>query len=47
MTIKKINGSIIISDIVNGYRTERQYMGYSVREATRKFKQETTKPIQK
>lgn len=40
MTIKKtINGTIQISDIVNGIRVERQYVGYSVRDAVARFKQ--------
>jgi hypothetical protein len=47
MTIKRKNGTISIADIVNGYRVERQYIGYSMTEALKKFKQETLKPIQK
>ena len=40
MTIKKsIHGTIQISDIVNGIRVERQYVGYSVRDAVARFKQ--------
>jgi hypothetical protein len=40
MTIKKsIHGTIQISDIINGIRVERQYVGYSVRDAVARFKQ--------
>jgi len=38
MTIKKsIHGTIVISDIINGIRVERQYVGYSVRDAVARF----------
>jgi hypothetical protein len=33
----KHNGHIIISDIVNGYRESRTYIGYSVKEAKALF----------
>ena len=40
MNIKKaLNGTIQISDIVNGIRVERQYVGYSVRDAVARFLQ--------
>jgi hypothetical protein len=45
MTIKKsIHGTIVISDIINGYRVERQYVGYSVRDAVARFKQAFSLP---
>lgn len=40
MTIKRINGIIIISEVIGTQRMERKYMGYTIREATQKFKQE-------
>lgn len=40
MTIKKQNGFVIISEVIGTQRMERKYMGYSIREATQKFKQE-------
>jgi hypothetical protein len=45
MIIKKsIHGTIQISDIINGYRVERQYVGYSVRDAVARFKQAFSLP---
>lgn len=43
MTIKKhpVNGSIIISDIIGGYRVCRVFYGYTIKEAKRLFKEET------
>lgn len=38
MNIRKtFQGAIVLSDIVNGQRIERQYMGYTLREAKRQF----------
>ncbi len=34
------NGMIAISDIVDGYLVRRCYMGYTVKEAKRLFRQE-------
>ena len=35
----KINGMIIISDIINNQRVHKQFMGYSLAECKRLFKQ--------
>lgn len=40
MTIKKQNGMITISEIIGTQRMERKYMGYTIREAVKKFKSE-------
>lgn len=40
MTIKKQNGFVIISEVIGTQRMERKYMGYTIREAVMKFKQE-------
>ena len=34
------SGMLIVSDIVNGYRVARKYLGYSQAEAVAMFKQE-------
>jgi hypothetical protein len=34
------NGSVIVSDIINGYRVQRTYIGYTIREAKTLFKRE-------
>jgi len=40
MTVKKINGWIIIRDVIEGYLVTRKYMGYSVKESKKMFKEE-------
>lgn len=40
MTIKKQNGFVIISEVIGTQRMERKYMGYTIREAVKKFKSE-------
>ena len=37
---KALNGNIWISDVINGQLVNRAYIGYSVRDAKRMFKQE-------
>lgn len=44
MTIKRtINGYWLIADIVEGYRRQRCYMGYTKRQAVALFRAERTK----
>ena len=45
MTIEYKNGFIIISDIVNNQLITRKYMGYTKREAIKKFKSEIYEAI--
>lgn len=41
MTITKtFQGAYKISDIIKGYLVEKQYMGYTKREAIKKFKED-------
>ena len=35
----KVNGTLIVSSIINGYLEKQMYIGYSKREAVRAFKQ--------
>lgn len=40
MTIEKtFQGAILIRDVVDGYMVYEQYMGYTKREAIKRFKQ--------
>jgi len=42
MSIKKnVNGYWIISDIIDGYRVQKIYIGYTKRKALSMFKKET------
>ena len=39
MTVRKtFQGAWVVSDIINGYLKEMQYMGYTKQEAIEKFK---------
>ena len=38
---KNHQGAYVISDIINGYRVQRVYMGYTKREAVAMFKNDT------
>ena len=40
MNITKISGGYCVADIVNGYRVQRRYFGYTKRECVRMFKEE-------
>lgn len=35
----KVNGTLIVTCIINGYLEKQMYIGYSKREAVRAFKQ--------
>lgn len=41
MTITRHHSGIEVSDIVGGYLVSRLYIGYTVREAKAKFREET------
>lgn len=41
MTITRHHSGIEVSDIVDGYLVSRLYIGYTVREAKARFKEET------
>ena len=43
MTIERNHEGIVVSDIVNGYRLQKLFIGYTVKEAKREFKTETSK----
>jgi hypothetical protein len=44
MTIEKnIHGYYVISDIINSYRMQQTYIGYSKRDAIRLFREEYAK----
>lgn len=47
MTIERhtVNGSYVISDIVNGYRFVRNYYGYTRREAIAQFRADRREAI--
>lgn len=41
MNVTRHHSGIEISEIINGYRVSRLYIGYTVREAKARFKAET------
>ena len=43
MRIEKTHAGIIIADIIAGYRVARLYIGYSVRDAKKLFREERKK----
>lgn len=38
---KNINGSLTVSDIINGHLVSKTYYGYNIKEAKNIFKEET------
>jgi len=44
MIIVKDRNGYLISDVIDGYRVARRYVGHTKRDATRLFRQETKKP---
>ncbi len=38
VVMRNINGSITVSGIINGYRVQRVYFGYTARQARRMFR---------